>query len=70
MSDRLYEYAWGNNPVRAALKGRVCRVVARGGRGSKNTVLVEFVDTGERVSTSLRALRRLAQPEGSHLVDR
>jgi hypothetical protein len=40
--------------VRARLKGRRCRVVAR---GRMSTVLVEFVDTGERVTTSSRALR-------------
>jgi hypothetical protein len=49
-----YVYAWGNNPRRAELKGRVCVVEAR---GALNTVLVAFVDTGERVTTSRRALR-------------
>jgi hypothetical protein len=50
----IYEYAWGNNPRRAALKGRRCVVEARGRMG---TVLVRFLDTGERVTTSRRALR-------------
>ena len=50
----VYEYAWGNNPRRAALKGRRCVVEARGRMG---TVLVRFLDTGERVTTSRRALR-------------
>ncbi len=54
MSSTVYEYAWGNNPRRAALKGRRCRILARGGKG---TVLVQF-DDGERVTTSYRALRR------------
>lgn len=52
-----YVYVWGNNTVRARLKGRRCRVLARGGR---NTVLVEF-DNGERVTTSRRAIRRLKE---------
>jgi hypothetical protein len=37
------------------LKDRACVVVAR---GRMRTVLVEFLDTGERVTTSARALRR------------
>jgi hypothetical protein len=50
-----YLYAWGNNPVRATLKGRKCKLLAT---GTRNTVLIEMVDTGERVTTSRRALRR------------
>ena len=49
-----YVYAWGNNARRAQLKGRRCVVEARGALG---TVLVRFLDTGERVTTSRRALR-------------
>jgi len=49
-----YVYLWGNNPRRAELKGRRCVVEARGRMG---TVLVRFLDTGERVTTSGRALR-------------
>ena len=49
-----YVYVWGNNPRRAELKGRRCVVDARGRMG---TVLVRFLDTGERVTTSGRALR-------------
>lgn len=45
-------YRWGNNPRRAALKGRQCTVVARGSMG---TVLLRFSDTGEHVTTSWRA---------------
>lgn len=50
-----YVYGWGNNPRRAELKGRRCRIVTRG-RGA--TVLIEMTDTRERVTTSVRALRR------------
>jgi hypothetical protein len=49
-----YAYVWGNNERRATLKGRRCVVEARGAMG---TVLVRFLDTGERVTTSSRALR-------------
>ena len=55
----MYVYAWGNNPRRAELKGRRCVVEARGRMG---TVLVRFLDTGERVTTSYRALR-MEEPE-------
>ena len=50
-----YRYAWKNNPRRAELYNRHCRVLACGSLG---TVLVEF-ENGERVTTSGRALRRL-----------
>jgi hypothetical protein len=51
----VYVYAWGNNERRASLKGRRCVIEASGAQG---TVLVRFLDTGERVTTSARALRR------------
>lgn len=51
-----YVYAWGNNERRAELKGRRCRVLARGSR--MRSVLVEF-ENGWRVITSERALRGL-----------
>ena len=47
-------FAWGNNERRAALKGRVCMVLAE---GALNSVLVQFLDTGEKIVTSRRALR-------------
>jgi hypothetical protein len=51
-----YVYRWRNNPRRGELYGRVCRLVCS---GTKNTVLVEFVDTGERVTTSRWAIKRV-----------
>lgn len=51
----VYVYAWGNNTRRAELKGRRCVIEAR---GAMRTVLVRFLDTGERVTSSARALRR------------
>lgn len=53
----IYVYAWGNNSRRADLKGRECVIEATGALG---TALVRFMDTGERVTTSRRALRRAA----------
>ena len=55
MTVPVYTFAWGNNERRAALKGRECVVEAR---GSMRTVLVRFLDNGEHVTTSVRALRR------------
>jgi hypothetical protein len=49
-----YVYHWANNAKRAALKGRRCRVVAR---GAMNSALVEFED-GQREIVSRNALRR------------
>ena len=53
----VYVYAWGNNARRAELRGRECVLEATGNLG---TALVRFLDTGERVTTSRRALRRLS----------
>jgi hypothetical protein len=50
-----YWFAWKNNPRRAALFGRRCRIIRTGKLGS---VLLEF-ETGERVVSSRRALRRV-----------
>ncbi len=45
-------YRWKNNPKRAHLVGKHCRVIAHG--SSMHSVLLEFED-GERVITSRRA---------------
>lgn len=55
MTRREFEYAWGNNPRRAELKGKPCTIVAHGSR--MYSVLVEFED-GQRVVTSRRALKK------------
>lgn len=55
MVEVTHIYVWGNNARRAELKGRLCRVVARGRKGS---VLVEFAD-GEQVITDRKAVRRV-----------
>ena len=55
MREFPYVYAWGNNPVRAVLRGRRCRVLVRSRRF--NSCLVVFED-GTRVVVSRSALRR------------
>lgn len=50
----MYVYAWGNNAKRETFKGRRCRVLAR---GRMNSVLIEFLDNGERTVTSRYALK-------------
>lgn len=52
---QLYRYYWGNTPVRKTLKGRLCHIITI---GKKNTVLLKFIDNGELVTTSRRALRK------------
>ena len=49
-----YLYTWGNNEKRATLKGRKCRVIAR---GKMNSALVEF-EGGQREVISRNALRK------------
>jgi hypothetical protein len=56
MDSNEFIFRWGNNAKRAELKGRVCKIVAR---GKMNTVCVKFTDTGEIVYTSRRALRKV-----------
>ena len=55
MAEQLYEYRWGNNPKRAKMRGRICRVLAR---GKKNSCSVEFVDNGQTEVVSRNALRK------------
>ena len=47
-------YSWGNNEKRESLKGRPCRILAR---GTMRSVMVEFAD-GQREIVSHRALRK------------
>jgi hypothetical protein len=50
-----YFYAWANNPKRATMARRPCRIVATGKMGS---VMIEF-QNGQREITSRRALRKM-----------
>ena len=51
----IYFYAWGNNEKRVTMKGRRCRIIAYGSKGS---VLVEFIDNKQREIISRHALRK------------
>jgi hypothetical protein len=51
-----YIYVWGNDPHRARLKGRKCKVLAW---VALNNCLVEFED-GHREVVSRNALRRVS----------
>ena len=51
----LYRFCWGNNPKRATMQGRVCRVICR---GTMNSAMIEFTDNGQREVVSRNALRR------------
>ena len=55
-----YVYMWGNNPKRATLKGRRCRVEIR---GPFNSALVQF-ENGEYCNVSRNALRKHHEPVG------
>jgi hypothetical protein len=48
----MYEYIWGNNPIRAEYRGQPVHLLAR---GAKNSALVEFLD-GHRMITSQYAI--------------
>ena len=49
----LYRFCWGNNPKRATMQGRVCRVICR---GTMNSAMIEFTDSGQREVVSRNAL--------------
>jgi len=51
-----YIYSWGNNQKRVNLKGKKCRILAR---GAKNSALVEF-DNKQREIISRHALRKIS----------
>lgn len=55
LPDLTHEYVWGNNEKRALLKGRPCRIVAR---GTMRSVLIEFAN-GQREVVSYRSLREI-----------
>lgn len=54
-SQPLYRYHFANNEKRATMKGRICRVIAR---GTMNSAEIEFLDNGQREIVSRNALRK------------
>lgn len=53
--EERFIYRWRNNPKRAMLFGRTCRVLKR---LSMNSVIVQFIDNGQREVVSRNALRK------------
>jgi hypothetical protein len=53
LPEATHTYTWGNNPKRATLKGRACRILLK---GRMRSVMVEF-ENGQREIVSIRALR-------------
>ena len=51
---KLYKFAWGNNEKRKTMKNRICKVLAR---GTKNSILIEFVDNRQREIVSRNSVR-------------
>lgn len=54
MHDVTYIYTWGNNPKRATMKGRRCKVLAR---LALNSCVIEF-ENGQKEVVSRNALRK------------
>lgn len=54
--EQLYVFRWGNNPQRAKMKGRICRIVIR---GRMNSCKIRFVDNGQIECVSRNALRKV-----------
>jgi hypothetical protein len=58
MSEKpIYEYRWSNNEVRKRMKGRKCRILAR---GKMNTCMIKFLDNGQIEAVSRNSLRKVA----------
>ena len=55
MAEQLYIFRWGTNEKQRDMKGRVCRVLAR---GKKNSCSIEFLDNGQKEIVSRNALRK------------
>ena len=52
--EQLYKFIWGNNPDRAKMKGRICKVIAR---AKMNSCWIEFIDNGQQECVSRNSLR-------------
>lgn len=56
MSEQLYVYRWGTNKKQRTMKGRTCRVIAR---GKRNSCCIKFVDNGQMEIVSRFAVRKI-----------
>lgn len=61
-NEQLYVFCWGNNPQRALMKGRRCRVLCR---GKMNSCKIEFIDSGHTACVSRNALRKVEDEQRS-----
>lgn len=52
----LYKFIWGNNEKRKTLQGRLCNLISA---GKMNSVLIEFIDNGQKEVVSRRSIRKL-----------
>lgn len=53
---KMYKYIWGNNEKRITMKGRICNLISV---GKMNSILIEFIDNGQREIVSKRSIRKL-----------
>ena len=60
IEEQLYLYRWGNNSKRVTMKGRICRVLAR---GKKNSCSIEFIDNGQQEVVSRNSLKKQGSDE-------
>ena len=57
---KVYKYMWGNNSKRLTMKGRICNIIAYGG---KNSMCIEFVDNKQREIVSRNSVRLVDHKE-------
>ena len=58
--EQLYKYIWGNNAKRKSMKGRLCRLLAR---GKKNSCKIEFVDNDQQECVSRYSIKKVSHEE-------
>lgn len=51
-------YNWANNSKRKTMKGREVKVIAR---GKLNSLLIEFIDNGQRECVSRNSIKQIKQ---------
>ena len=51
----IYVYIWKNNPKRETMRGRQCKILVS---GKMNSVLIEFIDNGQKEIVSRNSLRK------------
>ncbi|KKL88147.1 hypothetical protein LCGC14_1927640 [marine sediment metagenome] len=66
-TEQSYVYRWGTNAKQSAMKGRICRVTAR---GKLNSCAVVFLDDGQQEIISRNALRKtIMKDHAKRLLD-